>query len=113
MKRTFVQSGIFEKRLRERGGDELLRAIEAAVLDNPEAGDIVQGTGGVRKLRVADPARGKGKRGGFRVLFLDLPRTARTFLLYFYGKDEAEDLTADNKRAIAAVVKQIKENIEG
>ncbi len=73
---------------------------------------MIQGTGGVRKLRVADPARKKGKRGGFRVLFLDLPRVALTYLLCFYGKDEAEDLSADEKKAIAAMVKQIKENVE-
>lgn len=108
MKRTFIQTGIFEKRLRERGGDELLRAVEAAVLDNPEAGDVIQGTGGVRKLRVADPGRGKGKRGGFRVLFLDLPRVSRTYLLYFYGKDESEDLTAAEKKIFAEIVRAIK-----
>lgn len=111
VKRTFIQTGTFASRLIQRGGDELLRVIESTVLDNPEAGDVVQGTGGVRKLRIADPSRGKSKRGGFRVLFLDLPRVARTYLLFLCGKDEAEDLTADEKKRIAALVKAIKENL--
>jgi hypothetical protein len=61
---------------------------------------------------VADPARGKGKRGGFRVLYLDLPRVARTYLLYFYGKDEAEDLTTNEKKVFVSMVKEIKRNLE-
>lgn len=107
-----VASAIFSKRLGERGGDNLLRAIEAEILDNPEAGDLIQGTGGVRKLRIANPARGKGKRGGFRALYLDLPRIEKTLLIYFYGKDESEDLSADQKKQIQELVRTVKETLE-
>lgn len=112
MKRVFVQLPTFAKRLMDRGGDDLLRAIEAEILNNVEVGDIVQGCGGVRKMRIGDPARRKGKRGGFRVLFLDLPRSEKTMLLYLYGKDEAEDLTADQKSLFSAMVRVIKGNLE-
>jgi hypothetical protein len=57
-KRVFIQTPIFSKRLDERGGDPLLRAIEDELLRNPDAGDLVRGAGGVRKLRVGDPERG-------------------------------------------------------
>ncbi len=57
--------------------DELAKQMEDEILKNPEAGDIVQGTGGIRKMRLADPGRGKGKRGGLRIFFLDLPDKER------------------------------------
>jgi mRNA-degrading endonuclease RelE of RelBE toxin-antitoxin system len=108
MRRIFFQTRLFSKKLDDRGGDELLQMIEAEVLKNPEVGAVVPGTGGVRKLRVEDPARQKGKRGGFRVLYLDLPDQGETFLITFYGKDEADDLSAEGKRLVAQIVTAIK-----
>ena len=52
--------------------DEVLRGIQADLLENPEKGSIVQGLGGIRKARAANPARGKGKRGGYRYMHLYL-----------------------------------------
>jgi hypothetical protein len=86
MKRVFVQTSIFSKRLDERGISNLLELIEEEILNNPQAGDVVPGSGGVRKLRVADSSRGKGKRGGLRVLFLDLPDRELTYLFIFTEK---------------------------
>jgi hypothetical protein len=65
------------------------------------------GTGGVRKLRVEDADRRKGKRGGFRVL--DLPVCQETYLITFYGKDEADDLSLEGKKLISQIVASIKE----
>ena len=73
MKRLFVETRIFTQRLEAKGAKGLLDAIQSKILENPEAGDVMPGCGGVRKLRVADPTRSKGTRGGLRVLFLDLP----------------------------------------
>lgn len=108
MRRIFFQTPIFSKKLDSRGGQSLLMRIEEAILKNPEAGATVAGTGGVRKLRVEDPERQKGKRGGYRVLYLDLPNTEETFLITFYGKDEADDLSSDGKKVIAQMVAAIK-----
>ena len=108
MKRIFVLMPTFEKRLAERGGDDLQKIIENELLENPSVGDVVQGTGGVRKFRVSDPLRGKGKRGGLRVLYLDLPGLEKTILIYLYGKDEAEDLSAEQKKLIKSLVKIVK-----
>jgi hypothetical protein len=112
MKRIFVQLPTFVKLLMDHEGDDLLRAIEAEILNNFEVGDLIQGCGGVRKMRVADPRRKKGKRGGLRVLYLDLSGVETTFLLYLYGKDEAEDLTAEQKQQFAAMVRIVKKNME-
>lgn len=108
MRRVFFQTQLFSKKLDSRGGDALLLKIEEAVLRNPEDGATISGTGGVRKLRIEDPERRKGKRGGFRVLYLDLADCQETFLITFYGKDEADDISAEGKRLIKEIVTAIK-----
>lgn len=108
MRRLFRETPIFSEKIDDVGGDDLLRSIEDAILENPEAGATIAGTGGIRKLRAADPSRRKGKRGGLRVLYLDLPDREKTYLLYAYGKDEAEDITADEKKIFKVLVAQIK-----
>lgn len=83
MKRLFVYADLFEKALRQRKKkDEILESIEGAILQNPSVGAVIAGTGGVRKFRSEDVARNKGKRGGFRVLYLDLPHVERTHLIF-------------------------------
>ena len=108
MRRVFFQTHVFSKKIDQRGGPPLLLRIEDLILQNPTCGDVISGTGGVRKLRVEDPARQKGKRGGYRVLYLDLPGTEETYLITFYGKDEGDDLSADGKKLIADLVRLIK-----
>ena len=107
MKRTFVESSLFARRVNEEG-TEVLKEIQTEVLKNPEGGRVIQGTGGLRKLRVGDAGRGKGKRGGFRVIYLDLLHIERTHLLVLYDKDEKEDISKDEKKALKALVEQIK-----
>ncbi|MFP5387181.1 MAG: hypothetical protein ACLGHN_13980 [Bacteriovoracia bacterium] len=57
---------------------------------------------------MADPSRSKGKRGGLRIIFLHLPDREVTYLIYLYGKDEAEDLTPAEKRTFKQLVDLIK-----
>lgn len=73
---------------------------------NPDAGDPITGTGGVRKIRWA--GNGKGKRGGVRVIYYFYNETAPVFLLTVYGKGEKEDLTSEQKKQIAALAKELK-----
>lgn len=108
MNRTFVQLKSFADEVDEAGISGLLESVEREILKNPESGDVVQGTGGVRKLRVADKGRGKGKRGGFRVLYLDLPRVFKTYLLVLYGKGTKDDISAEERSQIALVAAQLK-----
>ena len=110
MKRVFVQSILFQQALAGRKNhDAVLEAIEVAILLNPTVGDLIQGTGGVRKFRAEDALRGKGKRGGFRVLYLDLPHVNRTHLLFMYDKGEADDLSQAGRKVIKELVLEIKE----
>jgi hypothetical protein len=67
---TFVETTVFTKRITALGLEESLRLLQHELLLNPEAGDVESGTGGLRKIRMGDPGRGKGKRGGARVHYL-------------------------------------------
>ena len=96
----------------ERAGElthDDLVALEQAILQDPEAGDLVPGTGGFRKIRLAQRAVRRGKRGGARVYYLDLPHAQVTHLLAIYGKRQQEDLSAAERRALAAIAKLLKE----
>ena len=108
MERLFCETPIFTQRLKELASDTALSTIQNEILENPSVGATIAGTGGVRKMRAPDPSRGKGKRGGLRVLYLDLPDQEITYLIYLYGKDEAEDLTGDEKKQFKELVKVLK-----
>ena len=108
MKRTFKETPTFTRKVDSYGDNSLLKVIQDAILENPSVGSTIAGTGGLRKFRLADPTRGKGKRGGLRVIFLDLPDKEITYLFFLYGKNEADDLTADEKKTMKTLVAKIK-----
>lgn len=71
MTRTFIEVPIFTKKWKELGfTDENLRELQKVLLDDPKAGDAIQGTGGLRKIRIPMENKGKGKRGGARLYTL-------------------------------------------
>ena len=100
MKCIFVESTIFEKYRDDHLSDEEFRQFQAELMLNPKKGDVIQGTGGLRKVRVA--SKGKGKRGGSRVIYYFLDEKRRCYLLTIYGKSEMSDLTADQKKQLKA-----------
>jgi hypothetical protein len=102
----FVETSVFTKRLMRIADDDTYRKFQIELAANPEKGQAIQGTGGLRKARIA--ARGKGKRGGARVIYLHLKSVHVIYLLYVYDKGEAEDLTTDDKRELRAVAEAIK-----
>lgn len=108
MKRLFIETAIFTEKLIEKRAKDLLEIIQTKILENAEAGDVMPGCGGVRKLRVADPARRKGTRGGLRILFLDLPRQGKTYLIYLYGKDEGENISTAAKKRIREIAAELR-----
>ena len=69
MQAAFVELPPFERTRKEYLDDEAYRTLQLALMENPTAGAVFEGTGGLRKLRQADPRRGKGKRGGLRVIY--------------------------------------------
>ena len=108
MKRTFKETPIFTQKVESYDDTSLLGAIQDAILENPSIGNTVAGTGGIKKFRMPDASRGKGKRGGLRIIYLDLEEKETTYLLYLYGKNEADDLTSDERKTFKDLVKIIK-----
>jgi hypothetical protein len=84
-------------------------ALEQDILANPEVGDLVPGTGGLRKLRVGQRQVRRGKRGGLRVYYLDLGASNVTHLLAIFGKREKADLSPAERKVVAALVRRLKE----
>ena len=87
---------------------EVLSSIQADLIQNPERGNIVKGTHGVRKTRVADPGLQRGKSGSYRYLYLYLERAGRIHLLYLFSKGEQADLSAEQRRIIGRLSQEIK-----
>ena len=88
--------------------DDVLRQMQDELLQNPERGNMVQGLGGIRKARAANPARGKGKKGGYRYLFLYLEHKQHIHLLYLLDKDEQEDSDDNQRKALRKMVADLK-----
>ena len=89
------------------GNDEGYRALQQFLLENPTSGDVVPGTGSLRKLRWSDPKRGKGKRGGLRVIYVYLPEYEKIALIDVYGKNEQDDISPEGRRVMKAIADKI------
>lgn len=108
---VFIESKAFTKRLQRLAGaaaDEVLRRIQDDLLVNPERGDVVQGLGGIRKVRAGNAGRGKGKRSGYRYMHLYLPHRGHIHLLFLLDKNEQEDLDAGQRDALRQMVAALK-----
>lgn len=116
MRLTFIELPVFMSQIDTLGkplSDEVLSAIENDLLKNPEQGSVIPGTNGARKGRVADPVRKKGKRGGFRYIYVYFEVNGRIYLLLFYGKGSKDDLNKSEKTYIAESIKRIKDIVKG
>ena len=108
MHATFFESWGFTDWLTKNFPDEVLASLQQQLMENPNAGDVIPGCGGIRKIRVADPRRGKGKRSGVRVLYLHIPESNWFYLLDAYGKNEREDLSAEQKKILAKLADEFR-----
>lgn len=84
--------------------EEAYRLLQEAMLENPVAGDLMPRTGGFRKLRWPDQRRGKGKRGGLRIIYYLLINNRQFWMFSIYDKDELENLTADQERQLRGAI---------
>lgn len=104
MKATFIELPAFE-RLRGRYLSDLeFSALQAALMAQPEAGRLIAGCGGLRKLRFVDQRRGKGTRGGLRIIYFYWPAGRQFWLFTLYDKNQAADLTAAQRRILKQVI---------
>ena len=105
MKAVFVELPAFGRHRGTYLSDEAFRMLQATLMKRPEAGDVIEGTGGLRKLRFADTRRGKGKRGGLRVIYYWWQAGSQFWLYTLYDKDERDDLSPEQRKALKAMLK--------
>lgn len=101
---VFIETKLFTRLFDEIFSDDDLAELQDFLRANPEAGDIVPGSGGVRKMRWAMP--GRGKRGGLRIIYYLRSKQGQIWLLTLYRKSETDNIPG-------RVLKQIKEEIDG
>lgn len=104
----FVEGRLFTARLKAFLGVDAYRAFQNVLMAGPTKGRVMPGCGGLRKIRVADESRGKGKRGGARVVYLHIPEASRIDLLAIYGKDEQDDLSPQERKVLASMARLAK-----
>lgn len=110
MTRTFIETPMFTAKWQDLGlTDDDLRELQKILLKNSKSGDTISHTGGLRKIRIPMENKGKGKRSGARVIYIDVDIKESIYLINVYAKNEKADLTPDEKRALKAVVKILKE----
>ena len=105
MKAVFVELPAFERHRENYLDDDGFSALQRALMRNPDAGEVIEGTGGLRKMRFADARRGKGKRGGLRVIHYWWSAGMQFWLFTLYDKDEMADLTPQQRKALKAMIK--------
>ena len=102
---VFIELPAFARHRADYLDDDGYRALQNSLLANPEAGDVIKDAGGLRKMRLADARRGKGKRGGLRVIYYLWMGGPQFWLFTLYDKDEMADLSPDEKKALKGMLK--------
>ena len=100
----FVETSVFTRHITDVLSDDDYRLVQEALLRRPAQGDLIEGTGGVRKLRWSE--EGRGKRGGLRLIYYWHVEREIILMLFLYRKSEQKDLTAEQKRILAKAVQQ-------
>ena len=108
MKRTFIEVPLFTKRWSEIGlTDNDLRRLQIMLLKDPESGPVIEGTGGIRKVRF--PLENKGKSGSVRVCYTDFEEYEVTYLITAFKNKEQENLSDEEKKVLRKLVKTLRD----
>ncbi len=103
---TVLQLSKFKAEATDLIGADGIDAVAVYLIEHPDVGDVIPGAGGVRKLRWA--AKGKGKRGGARIIYVYVVVAARIYLLRCYAKNVRTDLTSDEKKELRRIAAELK-----
>lgn len=101
----FIETSIFTKQIKALATDDELRAIQTELIAQPEKGDLIQGTGGLRKIRMATGQQGKS--GSARVIYF-LATAEMIYLVLAYAKSEKESLTSAEKAELKRLTTLLK-----
>ena len=107
MKREFIETPSFTKRWFALGfNEDDLAELQQYLIKNPDAGDTMVGTGGLKKIRYA--FEGRGKSGSARVCYVDFASFEKNYLIQVFSKDEKSNLSDAEKKAVKNLVQTLK-----
>ena len=108
----FFSTFEFDKQWERMGlDDEDRRRLENEIVNNPQAGSVMRGTGGLRKMRFAFEDR--GKRRGARALYVDFVIFERIYLIYAYPKSQKDNISPQDREVIKRIIEQARKELEG
>jgi hypothetical protein len=111
MTREFVIMPEFDRQWQKLGLDDNdLRQLQETLLQNPKAGDVIKGTNGLRKIRIA--FEGQGKRGGGRVAYVDFTIHEAVYLITAYPKNEKDNLSKKERNEIAKMIVRLEHGLK-
>ncbi|MAY37234.1 MULTISPECIES: type II toxin-antitoxin system RelE/ParE family toxin [Spongiibacter] len=102
----FIETPVFTSWLKANVNDDEYREFQQEIASNPTKGDVIQGTGGFRKVRIAYGS--KGKRGGGRVIYYWFDDDSQIYLVMGYSKGEKSDLSPQEKRTLKGLTEYLK-----
>lgn len=100
----FIETPIFTRQVLELFSDGEYQELQLSLATRPDQGNIIKGSGGLRKVRVA--AKGRGKSGGVRVIYYWLTAREQIYLLLAYSKNYKDDLSTEELALLRALVEK-------
>ena len=100
----FIETPLFTRLVKKLLDDDDYRELQEVLIYRPDLGDIIQGTGGLRKIRWM--RKGTGKRSGVRVIYYWLMDDEQILMLYIYPKSQQEELTSEQKKTLKLITKR-------
>ena len=101
---VIIETPTFTRLIIELMSDEDYRALQEALLLRPDAGDLIKGSGGLRKIRWS--LEGGGKSGGVRAIYYWVVRGDQMYMLYVYPKGKQDNLTPDQRKQLKVIVER-------
>lgn len=101
---VIIETSVFSRLIQELMSDEDYRILQEALITRPESGDIIKGSGGLRKIRWK--LEGQGKRGGIRVIYYWVTANDQIRMLYVYRKSKQADLTPDQLAILKSIIER-------
>lgn len=99
-----IETTIFTRQVQALLSDDDYRRLQTILVIRPDAGDLIPGSGGLRKIRWS--AQGRGKRGGLRVIYYWAVQQDRIMMLLIYAKNERDDLTAEQINLLRRIIEE-------
>lgn len=101
---VFVETPVFTRQIRSLIDDDEYAGLQSLLGSNPNYGELIQGTGGLRKIRWTHRSQGRGERGGIRVIYYVQAAKNQIYLILAYAKSARDDLTRQERNTLRAIV---------